>query len=277
MKIFSNINLLWLILILSACHREKKIPVEERKLTESSLGLFMEIKLDTVFSKYQAEELVTVEVQFKTTMKEPVKYNGIPFLKILEDIYGKKWLDSLKKDHAIELVCKDGYCPQMPLSDVWKHDGYLVDRLTGEPNKWPAGFHKKYAPFYLVWKDEKNNQEVPWPYGLVSIRLVDLAKQKACLMPGADKIAEKGFYLFKKYCMKCHSINGQGGVMGPELNYPKNIISYWQEDQLFAFVKSPQSFSYNHKMRPVKKIAEKEMKLIIEYFKHIEKHSQLCD
>ncbi|MEO1257787.1 MAG: cytochrome c [Bacteroidota bacterium] len=278
MKVFGLANLLMLVLILSTCQQEKKAStVTDGEQLERRVDIFAEIELNEVFSTYNLEKLKTVEVQFRPAMKKPVKYEGVPFLDILEGIYGKGVLDSLKTGHAIELICKDGYYPQMLLSDVWKYSGYLVDRMAGEPDKWPAISRQKYAPFYLVWEGEKNDRNVPWPYGLTSVRLVSLEKQKECLLPDAGKTAEDGFYLFKKYCMKCHSINGKGGVMGPELNYPKNILAYWQEDQLSAFVKSPQSFRYNHQMKPVKRITETEMESIIDYFKYIETHSQLCD
>lgn len=33
-----------------------------------------------------------------------------------------------------------------------------------------------------------------------------------------------GFTLFRDHCMKCHAVNGIGGSMGPEFNFPKSIF-----------------------------------------------------
>ena len=78
-----------------------------------------------------------------------------------------------------------------------------------------------------------------------------------------------GFGYFEQYCIKCHSVNKIGGNVGPELNYPRNITEYWEVENIWAFVKDPQSFRYNARMAPVTPLTRAEFDKIIAYFRYI--------
>ena len=84
-----------------------------------------------------------------------------------------------------------------------------------------------------------------------------------------DKNQLAGFELYKKNCMKCHSVNKVGGVMGPEMNVPKNITEYWQTKDIKAFVKNPYSYRYNSKMPPVVNLQDDELDLIVDYLTYM--------
>lgn len=72
--------------------------------------------------------------------------------------------------------------------------------------------------------------------------------------------------------MKCHAINKEGGEMGPEFNYPKNIMEYWSEANIIAFAKNPTAFRINSKMPPVTDLKDEEFVEIVKYLKYISKH-----
>ncbi|MCB0098618.1 MAG: ABC transporter substrate-binding protein, partial [Caldilineaceae bacterium] len=90
------------------------------------------------------------------------------------------------------------------------------------------------APFYLVWDgtaqpataaDAENTMRVgepwSWSYQLTAIELIDFAtKYDRLYVPGieADATVYAGFKRFTENCLRCHSLNLQGGVEGPELN-----------------------------------------------------------
>lgn len=62
--------------------------------------------------------------------------------------------------------------------------------------------------------------------------------------------AMEGFLAFRQHCIKCHTINGDGGNFGPELNYPVNVTEYWNEEWLARYIADPQSIRTNSKMIP---------------------------
>jgi len=59
--------------------------------------------------------------------------------------------------------------------------------------------------------------------------------------------------------------------MGPELNFPKNVTEYWDNNQLKAFIKNPASFRNNVKM-PTLNLSENEIEYITNYLQYMSKH-----
>ena len=57
--------------------------------------------------------------------------------------------------------------------------------------------------------------------------------------------------------------------MGPEFNYPTNITTYWNRENIIAFAKNPQSFRYNSKMPAVVKLNDQEFNQIIDYLEYV--------
>jgi cytochrome c2 len=53
------------------------------------------------------------------------------------------------------------------------------------------------------------------------------------------------------HCLKCHSISGVGGKVGPELHHPKNVTTYWRPGKLEAWILSPASFRVPNGMPPI--------------------------
>ncbi|MCB0083850.1 MAG: ABC transporter substrate-binding protein, partial [Caldilineaceae bacterium] len=116
------------------------------------------------------------------------------------------------------------------------------------------------APFYLVWSgtaqpmgevDAASTAAVgeawSWIYQLTAIEVINFATKYDRLY--VDGIEENptvfaGFKRFTENCLRCHSINLQGGVEGPELNIPQNITEYRDHDTLVAFIKNSTNFRY---------------------------------
>ncbi len=86
---------------------------------------------------------------------------------------------------------------------------------------------------------------------------------------GASAQAQQGFALFKQHCLKCHSINLQGGALGPELNAPKNVTEYWQRHDLKAFIKNPESYRYQSKMPAFSFFSDAEIDAVLAYLQQM--------
>ncbi len=182
-------------------------------------------------------------------------------------------------DDEIVFVAADGYSPNTTIAKLRANTAYLVFQEHGTPGKFGKVAQGKAmvspAPFYVAWAEGKAlEHEVPWPYQLVKIEIVNFAQKYPKLYPAeakADSEAMRGFTVFKNECLRCHSVNLQGGDLGPELNIPKNITEYWDEDHLKAFIVDATSYRAKSKMPPFKHLKEKQIDELVEYLSYMKK------
>ena len=120
------------------------------------------------------------------------------------------------------------------------------------------------GPWYLIFEDAGVHDPV---FQVIGIELVS-SELYTSIRPAIDENSYQGFLLFKKHCLKCHSINLIGGTLGPELNTPQNILDYRDESQLRSFILNPQSFRARSSMPAFKEILRKgELESILLYLK----------
>lgn len=211
-------------------------------------------------------------------------YRGVSFKDVLNKIYGKEW----SKYEEILFTCKDGYQPSVPLAKVKNHDAYLVfARQSGSfiiDNKLQNKVNVDLGPYYLVWENIKN-QAIradgvgDWPYQIVGIDLIMFADKFKKLAPAKNSSQKviKGFLAFRNHCMRCHSINGEGGTLGIELNYPASVTEYWKEDWLKKWIIDPSQIRHKTTMPGLKEVATNAAQLsddIVTYLKSMAKHKQ---
>ena len=182
------------------------------------------------------------------------------------------------KETKIVFECIDGYKPEMPLTLFLASKPYLAfkdvdakgtdwEPITKNGNKMDA------APFYLVYTDAPaEDDHYKWPYNLIKIHLEPIDKSKAVLYP-KDQSKVVGYNLFQNQCITCHAINGIGGEMGPELNYPKSVTEYWIETELVDYIVNPASFRNKVKM-PTLGITKQQSEEIVGYLKYMAKNKK---
>lgn len=178
----------------------------------------------------------------------------------------------------VVLTASDGYAPSMPLEFLLDDQAVLVFAETGK-NDFdfaPVAQGKAMvspAPFYLVWKQGKAVEKTrPWPYQLVKLELVSFQQRYPKLYPtnaAQNSAAYQGFLLFKQSCISCHSINLQGGELGPELNAPKNVTEYWTEAHLKAFIPNASGYRYKSKMPAFPQFSAEDIDHLVAYLKHM--------
>ena len=152
-----------------------------------------------------------------------ISYKGVPFSELMDQSIGTSWREA----DEILFTCTDGYQPSIPVAKFKRFKAWLVwGREDGKPfqvtNKLHGNEHVTLGPYYLVW-DNNHNEELlrdgadDFPYQIVSLDLISFKDKFAKIAPPPGADVNEGFLLYRKYCMKCHTLNGEGGAKGPEL------------------------------------------------------------
>jgi mono/diheme cytochrome c family protein len=183
----------------------------------------------------------------------PIEVLGVRATAVFDAAFGPAWRDA----EEVVFTCLDGFHPAIPVRLFVERDAYFayarVDApffaVTEEPSKrTPVG------PYYVVWSktDADDPPEPRWPYQVTAAEVTDFATRFAATMPpaGTDALAAVGFERFRTFCLPCHTINGRGGGVGPELNYPVSVTEYFAEPVLRSWIVDPRNVRWNAKMPP---------------------------
>jgi len=201
-------------------------------------------------------EVVSVTVDNPTDSKIHI-YEGISLTALLDQVFGEGW----KMFDALKFTCQDGYQPIIPTSSIIANYALIAIAEKGQSEfntlKRNNGETINPGPFFLVWESIKNKGAktdpwLSWPWQITSIELTSFVREFPHSAPPnpATDLTQKGLLAFRQHCIKCHSINGDGGNVGPELNYPVNVTEYWKEEWLARFIADPKSIRPNSKMIP---------------------------
>jgi hypothetical protein len=172
-------------------------------------------------------------------------YSGFNINRLLDQVYGKNW----QKTDEVLFTCADGYQPSVPVADFKENQAWLVYAVKNSKqftldNKAQHEKNIKLGPYYLIWnnhKTTKGTDAFSWPYQVVSLNLIDFKTKFPRLIPpgNASLQVKNGFLAFRKNCMTCHSINGEGGKKSIDLNSPRNLTSYIPDKKLAAWIANP--------------------------------------
>ncbi|MDR6846007.1 c-type cytochrome [Flavobacterium granuli] len=257
-----------------SCNQKK-----EQK-AEQTVNVQPEFFLDLVDlqSKNKLGKDTVVTVSNDPVYHKTKKYHAVNALLLLKNEIDLSKVDI--KNTLIVFECIDGYKPEMPLELFLKTNPFLAFKDVDAPkgSNWEKiiknGNEMNADPFYLVYTTAPTeDQEYKWPYNIIKFRFESKSKNIEALQPKDDETAMKGFVLFQKQCITCHAINGIGGEMGPELNYPKSVTEYWKENELVDYIVDPASFRNKAKM-PTLGITKQESQEIVSYLKYMAKNKK---
>jgi mono/diheme cytochrome c family protein len=197
--------------------------------------------------------------------QKDVVYRGVPFNALLDAVYGSDW----KKSEEVLFTCTDGYQPSVPLERFTRFTSALAWERVGSSsftliNKLHNGETTELGPFYLVWDNIaapalKADGPEGWPYEIVTVDLITFDEHFPNMAPPRNAIAsaKRGFLAFRKHCMACHRINGEGGTKGVELNFPVSVVQYFKEPWLRRWITDAPSMRYETGMTSFKSWADK--------------------
>ncbi len=182
-------------------------------------------------------------------------YRAFPARPVFDKVFGKEW----EKAQEIVFTSIDGYQPSTPVAKFLSHDAYLAfAHEDGTPftltNTLQNNETAQLGPLYLIWDNinstallEAGASDMPWQ--VIRVELKFVAPFSDMSPPGhASAEAQRGFMHFRKYCMACHAINGEGGAKAPELNYPISVVEYIKPEYLKRWIENPQTIRYNTTM-----------------------------
>lgn len=197
---------------------------------------------------------ITVTIKHPST-GQLTSYRALPLAPLLRAVYASRVGD----DKNLIFVALDGYQSVIPVTWARRHTGYLAF-ASASGQAFEQEEHGKVAPlgpYYLIWEDVKDAHVLEagghfWPYQVNSIDITTFAERYPAMTPppSRDPRVQSGFKAFRANCMACHSINGQGGTVGPELNYPTNVTEYYNERFLHAWIRNPQRIRMRTPMPP---------------------------
>jgi mono/diheme cytochrome c family protein len=185
-------------------------------------------------------EIRTISVPADVAFHRPMRYRALPLTALL---------DGLGTGDHLQFVSGDGFAAEIPAALLLNKRGSEAWLAIEDPAQpWPAlPGHGHAGPFYLVWTQPGAAHVNPeqWPYQLASIHaLRGVAERFPALRPGpsANSTVQRGFTVFQRTCLACHTLNGQGDAkLGPDLNIPHNPTEYLRTDLVRAFIRNPQS------------------------------------
>ncbi|MEZ4886421.1 MAG: cytochrome c [Chitinophagales bacterium] len=254
-------SITFLIVLFAACTQNQTVYTASKAIekTIEKREIPFEVSIDEV--KHYSKD-TTVLIEFDNFFTEPITFRGFP-LKPIIDSLKLEGMDNLQ----LTFVCTDGYKPSIPLVNALHEEGYITHQGEEDLKAWPDSIRKRIPPYYVTWKTDEPNKDLINPYGVTSMRVELIGFNYDKLLPQKvkeDSLLSNGFKLYEKMCMKCHSVNKEGGDLGPELNYPQNITEYRSKEFMFAFIKNPQAFRYNSKMHSIP-LSDEKLDLIYNY------------
>ncbi len=196
---------------------------------------------------------------FEAHEKKERTYRVYPVRPLLDHIFGKGW----KQAEEIVFTSADGYQPSIPVARFLAHDAYFAFASSDDTpftliNALQNNELVQLGPLYLVWDNLQSKALLDdgasgMPYQVIGVELTTLAIRYPNLSPPvhASPQVQRGFLHFRKHCMACHTINGEGGGKAPELNYPASVTEYLRSEYLTRWIENPTSIRYNTVMPPL--------------------------
>lgn len=196
---------------------------------------------------------------FEVHEKKERTYKAYPVRPLFDYIFGKGW----EKAEEIVFTSADGYQPSIPVAKFLAHDAYFAFAHADDTpftlvNVLQNDELVQLGPLYLVWDNLQSKTLLAdgasgMPYQVMGVELTALAIRFPNLYPStkASPQAQRGFLYFRKHCLACHTINGEGGGKAPELNYPASVVEYLKPEYLTRWIENPASIRYNTVMPPL--------------------------
>ncbi len=211
-----------------------------------------------------------VEVQRDPVFDAPKKFRAIPLTELLQK------LGYTNSNLEIHIRCRDGFLALLSSAEGLDGTGFLAfaqESSTNVPDGMTFSLLKTKSgvidpgPLYLFWKDDAGNR--PRPYQIEEMEFSTGGETLARAKPNGPASAQRGFELFKKNCSSCHAVNGAGGRLAVDLNFPMNVTEYWRKPVLKKLISDPASIRANAKMPAFPQLTKANVEDIVSYLERM--------
>jgi cytochrome c2 len=163
---------------------------------------------------------------------------------------------SIKSTDMLEFIAADHFSVLIPATKIIHcSNRSAIGYLAIEPlNKWPLlnnNTGTTAGPFDVIWVHPEKSyiSNEYWSWSVVKIKIHKKLDNKVFLAAPEEldqtikNNIKNGYDVYISHCAGCHSINHIGkGVIGPDLNIPKNPVEYYPNDTVLKkFIRDPQS------------------------------------
>lgn len=223
--------------------------------------------------------VTTITVPKDVAYKRSMTYRAVPMASLLA---------GMPPDASLRFTSSDGFVAMLQAAQLLAGgdgDGaraYLAVEPADAP--WPALKASDPAtagPFYLVWLRPERGRIVPeqWPFQVTVIeQMAPVVRRFPAIAPASglapDSAVNRGFAIFLKNCIVCHTINlGGDSAIGPDLNVPFNPTEYLRADALRRLIRDPQAQRTWPSARmpafPVAVLSDREYNDVLAYLRHM--------
>jgi len=253
------------MVVTSACAQTSEITL--RFKVGNSLA--KEVSLESLQKDLNSHDIGIYDSEYKLDKN----YRAFRFIDVLKYVYGKEVEDT--QWSSVSFTALDGYEAVGDINNVLEEGGYLTyadldfedwQEIPGHPDTRPG-------PFYLVWENKAQTTKTgyPWPWQIGTISLISRADQYSAAFPKGNLVNENvmaGYELFMSRCISCHSISGQGGAIGPDLNAPQNVLRYRSEAMVRSFISRSSEYRYS-KMPDFVDLSDAKIDNLLDYLSYL--------
>ncbi len=189
-----------------------------------------------------------------------------------------------KTSDMLSVRCSDGYEAHFPADYVAAHSPFLAVSMDGlQLSAWarskgvfdPGPYMITYAQFMPSYKVRAHREEMQNPSGVVRLEYTTQARVYGAIAPvgvharGEDEQA--GFLIARQNCLRCHGINGIGGVKAQRSWQLLARFAHDDPTTFAAYVHNPRSVNPRASMPPNLDYDGPTLNALTAYFKTLAK------